>query len=145
MTTLHSDPEFDRKALAAFAFIAAPPGPRVIDSSYSPESFGNADIGLEGDGVRVRVTRDRGQFFVSLSPSATAADWFDEYVVLQLVGADSKARELAEAQWSSIDATAEAIRAQFPQVVARFRVDEWPKTRAELKALQEQRAREMFG
>jgi hypothetical protein len=93
-----SDPQFERDALAAFAFIAGPPGPRVLHSEYAPESFGNAVIELEGDDVRVRVTRDRSQRLVDLAPRAQG-EWFDESVVLQLVGAAETARELAAGEW----------------------------------------------
>jgi hypothetical protein len=137
------DLDFERQALTAFAFIAPATAPRVIDSSYSPESFGNADIGLEGEALRVRVTRDRGQYFVTLSPRWTA-DWFDEHTVLQLVGAADSAQRLAALEWKSMLPAAEEVRTHLVDILDRFGRDKWPESRATMKRLREQRAREIF-
>src|SRR5262245_42014639 len=56
------DEGFERDVRAALAFISHDT-PTVSASSYAPQSFGNAMVELEGDAIRVRVTRDRGQFF----------------------------------------------------------------------------------
>jgi hypothetical protein len=138
------DLEFERQALAAFAFIAPATGPRVIDSSYSEEAFGNADIGLEGEELRVRVTRDRGQYFVTLSPRWTA-DWFDEHTVLQLVGAADSAQGLVDLEWKSMLPAAEAIQTYFADILDRFGRDKWDGSRVTMKRIHEQRARKLFG
>ena len=144
MIASQSDPQFERDALAAFAFIAAPPGPRVVHSRYDPGSFGNAVVELESDALRVRVTRDRGQLLVDLAPRA-GGEWFDEAIILQLVGAGETARELAAAEWRALAPSASALRRHLSEIVDRFRPDQWAQTRAELKALQARRARELFG
>jgi hypothetical protein len=138
------DLEFERQALAAFAFIAPTTAPRVIDSSYSWEAFGDADIGLEGEALRVRVTRDRGQYFVTLSPRWTA-DWFDEHTVLQLVGAADSAQSLVDLKWTSMLLAAEAIQTHLADILDRFGPDKWQESRASMKRLQKQRSRELFG
>lgn len=139
-----SDPDFECEALEAFAFIATASRPRVIDSAYSVASFGDADIGLEGDDLRVRVTRDRSQYFVTLSPRWTA-DWFDEHTVLRLVGATDAAQNLVDLEWKSMLPAAEAIRAHLAEILKRFGPDNWQDSLATMKRLQEQRARELFG
>jgi hypothetical protein len=138
------DPAFECEALAAFAFIAPVTGPRIIESSYSAESFGNADIGLEGEDLRVRVTRDRGQYFVALSPRWTD-DWFDEHTVLQPVGAADSAQKLVELEWTSMLPAASAIETNLSEIVAAFRRDRWEASRAAMNQLQAQRARDLFG
>jgi hypothetical protein len=138
------DLEFERQALTAFAFIAPTAAPRVIDGSYSWRAFGNADIGLEGDALRVRVTRDRGQYFVTLSPRWTA-DWFDEHTVLQLVGATDSAQELVDLNWTSMLPAAKAIRTHLIDILDRFGREKWQESRAAMKRLQEQRSREQSG
>ncbi len=137
------DLEFERQALAAFAFIAPTTAPRVIDS-YSLEVRGDADIGLEGDALRVRVTRDRGQYFVTLSPRWTA-DWFDEHTVLQLVGAADSAQTPVDLKWKSMLPAAEAIQTHFADILDRFGPDKWQESRASMKRLQEERSRRLFG
>ena len=144
MTSSLTDPQFERDALTAFAFVAMPPGPRISDSSYDPDSFGNAVIELDGDAVRIRVTRDRGQLLVDLAPPASG-EWFDEEVVLQLVDAGDVAGDLAAGEWRALAPSADAIRRHFPAIVERFGHERWPQTRTELKALQSRRARELFG
>jgi len=138
------DLDFEHQALTAFAFIAPTSSPRVIDSSYSWRAFGNADIGLEGDALRVRVTRDRGQYFVDLSPRWTA-DWFDEHTVLQLVGATDSAQALVDLKWASMLPAAEAIRTHLSAILDRFGREMWQESRAAMKRLQEQRSRELSG
>ena len=130
-------------AVAAFAFIAFSTRPRVLLNEYDPRSFGNAVVVLEGDAVRVKVVRDRDQLFVDLAPRGFG-EWFDESVVLQLVGAEETARELAAAEWRELRPSADAIRLGFASVVERFQPERWAQTRVELKALQERRARELF-
>jgi hypothetical protein len=137
------DLEFERQALAAFAFIAPTTAPRVIDS-YSWEARGDADIGLEGDALRVRVTRDRGQYFVTLAPRWTA-DWFDEHTVLQLVGAADSAQTLVDLKWKSMLPAAEAIQTHLADILDRFGPDKWQESRASMKRLQEERSRRLFG
>jgi len=143
MTKPASDPCFERDVREAFAFIAGPTGPRLLLSEYSPESFGNAIVVLEGDALRVRVKRDRSQLLVDLAPRGRS-EWFDEHVVLQLVGATEAAQALAAGEWRALAPSAEAIHAHFSTIVARFQSDAWSQTRSDLKSLQERRARELF-
>jgi hypothetical protein len=100
-------------------------------------------MGLEGDHLRIRVTRDRCQIFVDFSPLGTA-EWFDEDVVLQLVGGERAGPGLADAGRTSLAPSANAIRAHFAAIVDRFQPDTWPRSRVELMALQERRARELL-
>src|SRR4026208_770919 len=101
------DKEFEELAQRSFAFICADAKPAVWDSIYSPESFGNAALTLRGDFIQLRVTRDRSQILVDVAP-AWCDEWYDEDLVLQLVGATDDARALARAR-SSMDVAAESL------------------------------------
>ena len=130
--------------LAAFSFLSRSATPRIIDSSYSATSFGNADIGLEGDTLRVRVTRDRGQYLVDVSPLGVA-EWFDQDVVLRLVGVEESLASLSHSDLRSLELAAHALRTHIAAIEERFRPKAWPESRLALKALQERRAHELFG
>lgn len=138
------DPDLERDASTQFSFITATPPPRLLESRYDPEAFGNAVVVLAGDGIRVRVTRDRSQLFVDLSP-ADRADWVDEQVVLQLVGGVSAVHRLAEGEFRALAPSAAAIRRHFPEILAAFQPTRWPATRVALTQLQHERAQRLFG
>lgn len=139
-----TDPSFERDVLSAFAFLCRSASPRIIDSSYSATTFGNADIGLEGDTLRVRVTRDRGQYLVDVSPLGIA-EWFDQDVVLQLVGAEDSLASLSHSKLRSLELAADAFCSHFPAIEERFRPLAWAESRLALLTLQEHRTRELFG
>jgi hypothetical protein len=132
-----TDPKFERVVLSTFAFIAATGAPRIIDSYRD-------SIGLEGDRIRIRVSRDRGQFLVGFSPRDLPAEWFDEQIVLQLIRAEDTAKRLVEGRWKSLAACADAIRENIGAIEDRFNQTAWPQSRVELKTLQERRAHELF-
>jgi hypothetical protein len=127
-----------------FAFITLVPPPRILESRYDAQAFGNAALVLAGDALRVRVTRDRGQLLVELSPE-DHYDWFDEQIVLQFVGAEAEARSLIEGEFRVLAPSARAMRRHFPQILSAFQPSEWPRTKAALTELQLQRARRLFG
>ena len=137
------DEGFERDVRAAFAFISHDT-PTVSASSYAPQSFGNAMVELEGDAIRVRVTRDRGQFFVDLSP-VDRYDWFDEEIVLHFVGADDDAHRLVSEKWKALEPSAAAIHRHFQRITLAFKPESWASVRSILKDFQNRRARALFG
>ena len=139
-----TDPAFERDVLAAYSFLSRSAAPRIIGSSYSATSFGNADIGLEGDTLRIRVTRDRGQYLVDISPLGVA-EWFDQDVVLRLVGAKESLASLSHSDLRSLELAAVAFRTHLNAIEELFRPTAWPESRIALKALQERRGHELFG
>jgi hypothetical protein len=141
MSSARSDPAFQEAVLAALTFV----GPlRVLYSDYDPQSFGNAQIGLEGEKLRLRVTRDRSQILIDLSPREVAAEWFDEDVVVELVAGRMAAERLENFERPLHDA-AETLRSHWPAILDRFRGAAWSETRLRLRALQEERAKRLFG
>jgi hypothetical protein len=137
------DPGFEREVSEHFAFIASAPPPRILESRYDVQSFGNAVVVLAGDALRVRVTRDRSEFLVGLSP-ADRYDWVDEQIVLQFVGAEAERRSLIDGNFRALGQSAAAIRRHLPQILAAFQPSKWPQTRAALTELQRRRAQLLF-
>ena len=137
------DREFEESAQRSFAFIRAGAAPAVRDSIYSPESFGNAALTLRGDFVQLRVTRDRSQILVDVAPR-WCDEWYDEDLVLQLVGATDDARVLAGAR-SSMDVAAESLERNLAEIIDRFSKSRWDDTKADLQALARLRAFQEFG
>jgi hypothetical protein len=50
-------------------------GYAVVEERYDEDSFGNAVVVLERNGTRVRLVRDRGEWFVEVA-GASEGDWF---------------------------------------------------------------------
>jgi hypothetical protein len=140
-----NDPNFERDVLTEFAFLARDARPRVVYSDYDAATFGNAQMGIEYAQLRLRVTRDRSQVFVDLSPRTVAADWFDEDVVIELVAGRARAGQLEANTARPLAAAANAIQEHLSTIVDRFREENWSSTRAALKALQNERAKRLFG
>jgi hypothetical protein len=138
------DRAFEDDVVRQFDFIAPDGAPRVASSVYDPAVFGNAVVSLEGEALRVRVTRDRSQLLTDVSP-VHASESFDEHVVLQLVGASAEADALATAEWRSLAPTAAALRKHYARIVEAFAPERWVATKAELGRLQEARADRLFG
>jgi hypothetical protein len=141
--TPERDEGFERDVVAAFAFVSRGT-PTIGASSYDPRAFGNAVVELEGAALRVRVTRDREQFLVDLSP-ADRHDWFDEEIVLRFVGADADADALIFGEWKSLQASAAAIHRHLQRIRLAVGAESWPEVRGILKELQNRRAQALFG
>jgi len=139
--TTARDEQFERDVVAAFAFIATDT-PTVTASWYDAHSFGNAVVEIAGS-LRTRVTRDRGQYLVDLSP-ADRYDWFDEEIVLRFVGADADADALISGRWKSLTASADAIHRHVQRILLAFASDSWSTVRPILKELQHRRAQALF-
>jgi hypothetical protein len=75
------DLAFDHDVSALFSFIKSASPPRISERRYDPAAFGNAVVVLAGDAIQVRVTRERSQLLVDLSPP-DCHDWVDDQVVL---------------------------------------------------------------
>jgi hypothetical protein len=141
---MSSDPAFEREALAAFAFIAPSALPSVIERSYDPKSFGNALIVMDGERMRIRVTRDRSQFLTDLAPRGSY-EFFDISVALELVGAASDARALEAAEWRELEPSASAIARHYAALGDCLSPERWLRSRASLEALQDARVEKLFG
>ena len=134
------DKDFERNVKEAFAFISSSAAPKVVHSYYHEQAFGNALVELEGDNVRVRVTRDRGQIAVDLAPRG-CKDWFIEYVVLQSVGVDSNV--LLDLSDRTVEQAAKPIKANFEAITHAFGRENWKATEADLEARLERRGKEL--
>lgn len=135
-----ADEEFEKDVKHAFAFISTSAAPQVLETYYNEQAFGDALVVLEGDNVRVRVTRDRGQIMVDLAPRG-CRDWFMENVVLQSVGIAPNA--LNEASDRTVQQAAKPIEANFTAIARAFSRENWKTTQADLEARLERRGKEL--
>jgi hypothetical protein len=72
----------------------------VTETRYDEASFGNAIIVLKHDATRIRLVRDRGQWFIEV---AAAHDWFDPMIWRAFLEASEPSVEIiplaVQAQW----------------------------------------------
>lgn len=61
-------------------------GYELIDRRTYPEHFGSGWVLLTRNDVRLRITNDRGQWFVEIGSSAAPDEWFDARLVLSEIG-----------------------------------------------------------
>lgn len=140
MLTKGRDREFEKEVVREFAFISQVSAPKVVRSDYDEQHFGNAVVELEGDHLKVRVTRDRGQTLVDLAPIHRNS-WFIVEVVLQTVGAPIKTFD--ESLEASVEHAAQAISKHWPAIVHRFSEPNWKATEVELENRLDRRGREL--
>lgn len=100
----------------------------------SEASFGDACVVFEGDGVRVRVVRDRGQSWADIASSRAPTAWmaFDD-VCAALFGATPPVP-------LTLDAAMKQLRERLPAVAPRVR-DEGPALQATLRDVAARRRR----
>ena len=113
---------------------------RIVDSEVTAVMGGDSWVLIASDAVQLRFVRDRGQLFLDLRPAGVPEkSWFSVDLLWRLL-LDAK-RESAELD----TAYAALIAEHLDDIERRFAPDEWPATRKALKALANQRAKEMFG
>jgi hypothetical protein len=61
-------------------------------ASYYPESFGDAEVLLDSNAFRLRVTRDRGEIFLDVAPPGTD-EWHKLEYLLEFTDPDIKAED----------------------------------------------------
>ena len=119
-------------------------GFREAAEKYDAQHFGNVLIDLESQDLRLRLTRDRGQYFIDISTPAEN-EWFDTHTVLTFLGASAEADALADAGWPSPHRVAELVNNYFESIVAAFDEQRYAKTTEALHAIERQRAKDRFG
>lgn len=119
-------------------------GLHVEREEYDPQMFGNVCVDLTDAELRLRMTRDRGQYFISIG-AFQDEEWFDEHSVLVLLGAANEADQLAREQWKSAERVAEVVARHFPKIREAFSTARYPDTREGLHRIEAKRAKELFG
>ena len=119
-------------------------GFREVRATYDGRRFGNVLIDLESPNLRVRLTRDRGQYFIDVSKPADD-EWFDTHTVLIFLGASAEANALADAGWPSPHRVAELVAKHFPSIAAAFADSRYAETVEALHGIERKSALDRFG
>jgi len=122
------------------AFLYAPDRYRFVDSRTS-EGFGDAYLVLESDALRVRLVRDRSQLFMDVQSVGQHGDrdWYSIDIVRQLVTGERQTTAELSPDY------AQFLERHLDEIERRFSDEELPATVSALKALQDERAKELFG
>jgi hypothetical protein len=137
-------PDFLAAARAEFEFLERERGFRIVSSRLS-ESFGDGSIEFESSALRLRVLRDRHQWFVDASPLLSPPEWWNLWLCLQLVGARTQADGLVESGQRDAAVVASALAASLDALMPLFAPSRYVETRGTLRALAERRADASFG
>lgn len=133
--------ELLRLLVERLAFLYAERQMRIVDSEATKQFGGNAYITMEGPTVRLRLARDRGQFFIDFQNKFTKskATWFSTDLIRSLIENRSGFLSIIE------DSHIEFLQRAFPLIEALFSPESVQETESKLKKLAQKRAKEMFG
>lgn len=116
-----------------------PEGFRVIREHCDAQAFGNVCVELRNRDLRLRFTRDRGQYFIDVA-ALNDEEWFGECTLLTFLGALDAAGQLIKERWASAEHVAEAVAQRLPEIAAAFDSGKYVATRVSLKRLESQLA-----
>jgi hypothetical protein len=129
----------------AFWFLNVKLGYERSRNQYASAPNGNVVVYYESSDLRVRVTKDRGQFLCDFAASKEPTEWFDLEIVLRDLGEDKASDDLIAQGWSSLDSLASCIEQTIDRIRAQFSEDSRSESRARLKEGQLRRVRKLFG
>ncbi|NVM16748.1 MAG: hypothetical protein HWN80_03465 [Candidatus Lokiarchaeota archaeon] len=121
------------------SFLYSPNQFRFVDSGSS-ESFGNAFLVLEHEGLRLQFVKDRGQIFLDFQPTSKnhKADWFSIDIVKQMV--TGKIETSAEMDSKK----AEFLKTNLDKIEQLFSIANIESTIKKLRELERARAKRLF-
>jgi hypothetical protein len=114
-----------------------------VAAAYDARHFGNLVIELVSPRLCLQLTRDRGQYFISLR-HPDDPEWFNEHTVLVFLGAAAEASALVESGWRDCDEIANAVESHIGEIVSAFSND-YSSTAAALHEIERKSAEERFG
>ncbi len=111
---------------------------------YDPQSFGDVCLDLVSSNLRLRFTRDRGQYFISVG-STQDAEWFNEYTVLVFLNATDEADQLVVEKWSSANNVADVVARYLAKIDDAFGSRKYAETREALHRIETTQVEKLFG
>jgi hypothetical protein len=135
----------DLEIATRFSFLETERDFRCTGRRYDAAHFGNAIVEYESSTLRLRVIKDRSQFFCDFAAPRGAVEWFDQEVVFRDLGEDSAVDALIAQRWSSAEELAESIRARLDRIGELFSDDNYQASAARFGELRHERARKLFG
>jgi hypothetical protein len=121
----------------------------LIDQGFSVvEPDAGAELGerivfLAHDDVRMRILRERGQWFVDVGCVNHAGEWFDIRTVFRALG--EATTDVPPEDDAGLAQFIREIAKQSPRWEAGFHKNKYPTLRRQLRALEIASARERFG
>lgn len=94
--------------------------------------------------LRVRVSKDRGQFLCDFAAPTEPTEWFDQEVVFRDLGEDLTIDALISQGWSSLEAVAHAVEDHLDRVIELFG-DRYLASRNRFQVLKQIRVKKLFG
>ena len=136
MTTEHQELE---EIVRAFAFLEKDFGFDRKDSRLDTASFGDCLVEYRSGSMALRALRDRGQYFVELSPLTDPLDWYEVSIVLEALDLPGDGGE------PRLQEKADAARRHLPALVNIYGSRSPEELRQAVRAGAERRARRRFG
>jgi hypothetical protein len=129
----------------AFSFLEQDLAYRRGRSEYHRAQFGNALVEYQSPRLRIRVTKDRGQFFCAFAAPKEPVEWFDQEIILRDLGEGQAADDFIAQRWSSLDAVATSVRRTIERICERFGEETYSESRGRFKEGQLRRVRKLVG
>src|SRR5882757_7696084 len=110
----------DQQITDRVAFVERQRDVRRIRSEYNPVVFGNAVVEYSSPDLRLRVTKDRGQFLCDFAATNGPLEWFTLGIVFRDLGESASLDALIAEKWSSLDSVAATVEDHFSRILDLF-------------------------
>ena len=107
-------------------------------------SFGNAQVMLQSDELRLRVIRDRGLVFVDFGSAAAPRTWFDSAVVFDWLKLSALGGLHGSDSSHVLRGVAELLRACGPEIREKFSRSHFQTANTELETIRDSRAAKLY-
>lgn len=131
--------------MRAFSFLEKDLTYQRITTEYDSARFGNAIVEYRSPRLRIRVTKDRGQYVCDFAAPRGPAEWFDQDIVFRDLGEDHAVDEVVIQRWSSLDAVAASVKEAIERIAHLFTDERYLASRARFQNGQLRRVQKLFG
>ena len=111
---------------------------KIVEEEVA-DSFDNASVILEGDGLRIRFVRERGQISADLAASHRPGQWFDSRLLQQLETSFEPELSIVDP-----DEFVEWISERLDWLKVKFASSNYESTASQLRSFAEESARRRF-
>jgi hypothetical protein len=115
----------------------------AIVSHEESQSFDNAVITLASPQLRLRIIRERRQFFLDIGSVAEPETWFDSAVVFDYLGLSAKGGFHGREE-ASLRKMCEFVVVMWEELVRLFAPTSFTNTKKDLEAVRDRRAGHLF-
>ena len=118
---------------------------KLVRETYSPKSFGNAEVIYDLGNVRLYFVRDRGQDILSLSSKTSSENYYPFCDVSLMMGWESVEQIVNVAEPISLQKALGYIKTDLSRLDNMFSASEIVPTNSKLRSVEQQRIKLMFG